>query len=535
MAETSSRQDSAIGTLIDGRYRVLDTLGSGGMGVVYRAEHVPLHRPVALKVLQRELLGRQEVEKRFEREAQALAALAHPNIVTVLDYGWHEGAAYLVMEHLAGRSLFDLAAEGPLPPSRAIEIARQLLRGLAFAHARGIVHRDLKPGNIFLHEVSGLGETVKILDFGLAKFLEGDPSSGAGLTRAGAIFGTPAYMAPEQASGQGADLRTDVYAAGVVLYELLAGRKPFVGTADEMIRQHLAAEVPPLVSLRPDLVPVPALEALLKRALEKDPARRFRDASEMLEALESIPAPAATSTARSPGSESPTVASEPAPRRRSPGAPSRRFAVAGLVAVAVAAVLGLALLLSSEEPPSSSRSERPEEAPERPATPEPIGEPVPDDEAGAAPEGHRGASAGPLATELPPELAAVAGRIERGEVLGNADLRPIYGWFVRHPDDARALLLLGRAYADAGWNGDAVDRYRRAARLDATARQDPRMLGDLLAIVAADAQVSRRAAGAVRDIFGEGAIAEVDRLLPSAADDAARSRLARLRDELAGH
>ena len=351
MSQDSSPSDPLVGTLVDGRYRVFEALGAGGMGVVYRAEHLQLRRPVALKVLQRDLRSLPEIEKRFEREAQALAALGHPNIVTVLDYGWTEGTAYLAMELLRGKSLQELLAGGPPSPAQALDVERQLLRGLAFAHARGIVHRDLKPGNVFLHNVEGLGETVKILDFGLAKFLDPLPHDKEGLTRAGAVYGTPAYMAPEQVAGQPADLRSDVYSAGILLFELLTGRRPFEGSPDEMLRQHLVADVPALEAVRPDLVPLPALGALVRRALAKDPGNRFQDASAMLEALEQIPAPAATSTKRV-DTDAPTVAvASTHERPRSLRAvPPRRLAIASLVVVGAIAAVTAWAITSSDAP-----------------------------------------------------------------------------------------------------------------------------------------------------------------------------------------
>ena len=213
---TDPQPDSLIGRKLDGRYEVLGRLGEGGVGVVYRARQVHLGREVAIKVLHQDAAAIPEWRRRFEREAQALSALAHPNVVPVTDSGIDSGVPFLVMELLQGKTLADLLKEGPLPLWRALDIARQLLRGLAFAHGKGIVHRDLKPANVFLQELPDQADHVRLLDFGMVKFLEKADSGPMAdtLTRVGVVFGTPAYMSPEQAKGGPADARTDVYAAG---------------------------------------------------------------------------------------------------------------------------------------------------------------------------------------------------------------------------------------------------------------------------------------------------------------------------------
>jgi serine/threonine-protein kinase len=190
--------------------------------------------------------------------------------------------------------LEQLVAEGPPSPERAIDITRQILDGLAFAHGRGVVHRDLKPANVFLQTISEKRDHVKLLDFGLAKFLEteDDEKSTTTLTKAGTIFGTPAYMAPEQCMGSPADERADVYCVGVMLFELITGRRPFIGTSrSELMKAHVVAPVPPLASIRPGIIVAPELEAVVQRALGKEPADRYPDAAVMLTAIERIPNP----------------------------------------------------------------------------------------------------------------------------------------------------------------------------------------------------------------------------------------------------
>jgi serine/threonine-protein kinase len=281
-----------IGRDFGGHYRIEAELGQGGIGVVYRARDRKHGRSVALKLLRPDVLGAAQ-RKRFEREAKALAALAHPHIVQILDCGVSDSVPYLVMELLEGQSLSEaLGAGGPFPLRRAEQVMRQLLAALGYVHSRGLVHRDLKPGNVFLQRVSGGQEQVKLLDFGLAKFVEPEPGTDTTtLTRSGEVFGTPAYMPPEQWSGQAVDARADVYAAGVVCFELLAGRKPFVGQGQDLLR-HQLVDAPPLLHEACEArVASPELERLLQRALAKQAGERHADAVALASALQALPKP----------------------------------------------------------------------------------------------------------------------------------------------------------------------------------------------------------------------------------------------------
>lgn len=276
-----------IGHCIDERYCLEAVIGVGGLGSVYRATHTKLHRPVAVKLLH-ETFGESQIQRgRFAREAKALAALQHPNIVAVLDYGVSEARPYLVMELLEGETLSQRLHEGPLRVGSALQVVQQLLEALSFMHRARLVHRDVKPSNVFLLNTEDGHDRVKVLDFGLAKFTAAPMmvSSDPTLTRDGAILGTPAYMSPEQATGEIVDARSDVYAVGVILFRMLAGRLPFEGDAIEQVRSHLIAPVPPLN--RPDPEPEldAALEALICRAMAKRREDRFTDAGEMLRAL----------------------------------------------------------------------------------------------------------------------------------------------------------------------------------------------------------------------------------------------------------
>ena len=282
-------EDSTIGRLLGGRYRVIRRLGEGGMGSVYEAEHVQLGRRVAIKLLHEHHTTSLDLRARFEREARMLSQLRHPNVVTITDFGIDEGKPFLVMDMLSGRDLASMMKAGRVAPERAIGIVRQILRGVAHAHARGLVHRDLKPHNIMIEVLEDGSDHVTVLDFGLARDITG---TGTSLTRSGIVVGTPAYMAPEQAGGGAADARADVYALGNVLFELLAGRRPFqFSEAHELLRAHLLTPPPSLKETCHDLDVPPELDALVARALSKEARDRYPDAAAMLVAIDTTPIP----------------------------------------------------------------------------------------------------------------------------------------------------------------------------------------------------------------------------------------------------
>ena len=282
--------DAWIGRTLEGRYRIDGKLGEGGMGAVYRAEHLKLGRPVAVKVLLPQYLEQRGLRQRFEREAKVLASVSNAHIVGLLDYGLEAGSPYLVMELLEGETLRDRMLRGAISVTDALGLMAQLLEGLAYAHAQGMIHRDLKPANIFLQRVPHRADVVRILDFGLAKFATGDEHrDGPALTGTGVVSGTPAYMAPEQAAGGSCDATADVYATGVLLFELLASRRPFVGAPHEVVRKHLLELAPTLASVAPTLRPSVALEALVARALAKERKDRYASATELLAALLALP------------------------------------------------------------------------------------------------------------------------------------------------------------------------------------------------------------------------------------------------------
>src|SRR5688572_19907192 len=221
-------EDPRVGSVLQGRYKIISRLAAGGMGVVYRGERVHLKRPVAIKFLHPTFAAQESIVKRFETEAMAMSRLGHPHCVSVIDFGVDAGAPYVVMDFVQGTNLRDLIDAGPVPQARAIAIVRQLLAAIAHAHGQGIVHRDVKPANIMLSEATGTGDHVRVLDFGLAKLHDAQAMGDQSI--ASMVVGTPSYMSPEQARGDKVDTRSDVYSTGVVLYELLTGKKPFEST-----------------------------------------------------------------------------------------------------------------------------------------------------------------------------------------------------------------------------------------------------------------------------------------------------------------
>jgi serine/threonine protein kinase len=284
----------APGQVLDGKYRILREIGSGAMGIVYEAVHVALGRRVAVKALRADTLADSDLVSRFEREARAASAIGHPHIVDVFDLGrTADGALFMVMEILAGRTLADWLKEDPcLPVATAIDLMTQILSGLGAAHREGIVHRDLKPENIFIIHRDDHPHFVKIVDFGISKILvRSQPGQGirtAG-TAVGTVLGTPLYMSPEQILGQVAriDHRSDIYSAGVVLYEMLCGRTPFDGESQGKIFASILDGWYPLPhDLRRDL-PF-AVGAAILRALDRDMEKRFASAAEMREAMTGV-------------------------------------------------------------------------------------------------------------------------------------------------------------------------------------------------------------------------------------------------------
>ena len=286
-APTGPARDAMIGTSLK-HYRIVERIGEGGMGVVYGAHDAHLDRTVAIKVLRPEAMEDAERKWRFVREAKAASALNHPNIVTIHDIDNDAGVDFMVMEHVDGSSLDRLIPRTGMPVEQAVEYGEQIASALGAAHGAGIIHRDIKPANVMV----GAGGRVKVLDFGLAKLVEREAPMGSttdstataatveARTRQGAILGTIAYMSPEQAQGKPLDARSDVFSLGSVLYEMLAGRRPFQGDSHLLtLTAILRDPPPPLSSVRSDVPP--ELQRLIARSLEKRPDDRYPSASEI--------------------------------------------------------------------------------------------------------------------------------------------------------------------------------------------------------------------------------------------------------------
>jgi len=295
-------RDPLVDTIMGERYRILARIGEGGMGTVFRVEHTLMKKVLALKLLRPEFSSVPDAARRFEREAQSASRLNHPNIISVTDFGHGAGGElFLVMEFVAGETLSEvIEREGCLEIGRACHIACQILLALEHAHNEGVIHRDLKPANVMLVKDSDprKPETVKILDFGIAKMSQSQGSDEP-LTRGMMIFGTPGYMSPEQAAGQEADGRADLYSCGIILYEMLVGRKPFEDPdLVKLLGMQITAAAPRFAEVVPDARIPPALETVVMRVLEKERDKRYASATELREAIEHASTDAAELGAR---------------------------------------------------------------------------------------------------------------------------------------------------------------------------------------------------------------------------------------------
>jgi serine/threonine protein kinase len=572
-----------IGTELDGKYRIEAVLGSGGAGTVYRGVNLALGTGVAIKVIHPALSQSPELRQRFEREARALAALSHPGIVSIVDSGVTAENAYLVMDLLEGETLSSRLDGGPLSLRVAASLLRELLLALAYVHAQGLVHRDVKPANVFLESMpGGLPPRVRLLDFGLAKFLAPE-AGGPALTRVGQVFGTPSYMAPEQIAGQPADVRADLYAAGIVFFEMLSGAPPFRGDSSEVLRQHVMEDLP--VAALPSEAATPEVVALLQRATAKTRAERFATAIEMLDALDVA---AALSLAR--GGETDTVLDALAPdgadvgaraasrpRSQPDGLESSRsvashlFRLVAAIGVVVSmAAIGVAafaayvfvtpgyeherrsleavlqlpppkhavgsssarsaasqqgLLPSSALPASSGSSDAP--------LPSPIGSSapamplLPSGPARAVLRPHDPAP-NPWAS-VPRELARLLGKSNHGGGIEKKEIVVVHRYNAKHPTDPRGHLLLARGYLNRHWFKDAVGEYAIALEVSQDARGDPRMLADLVRLVESG---SSEAAKMITDVYSDTAVPAVDRALVSPPNPEAKLRLERLKTDL---
>ena len=548
---SASVPDPFIGRTLNGRYELLARLGAGGAGVVYQGRQRQLDRLVAIKVLPQNVAVSPEWRRRFEREARVLAALGHPNVVTVTDFGIDGDVPYLVTELLQGATLAHLIDEGPLSTERALDIVRQTLRGLAFAHRQGIAHRDLKPANIFLQANPDGADHVRLLDFGMSTFLE-DATSPT----------LPSYLAPEQITAGRVDTRADIYAAGAILFELLAGRPPFAAdTPEGVMEAHVYEPVPSLAEARPDLSIARFVQPVIERAMAKRPAQRYPQAMWMLSALESLGSvpPAAVTGAElvSTLKDLPPVRrARPAPEpptlkdfSRAPSTP-RAFpwrTALTLAVLATAVATGVTFLRHHRGPLLETTTPVAVQAPaaSSPATPvlpAPAASPPAPLPATAAATKTQTTPANAGATRqpardpwqqaVPEDLKPLRATLERGARLTEGALGPAYAFARQNPSDPRPWLLVGHAYTQLNWLSDAVDRYERAYRADPTCRGDPQMLEDLLR-AATHRVAGRKAARAIRDMYGTEALPALEKAIARGAGDKdANDSLDHLRDSL---
>ncbi|MBL8972524.1 MAG: serine/threonine protein kinase, partial [Myxococcales bacterium] len=358
-----------IGHVLDGRYKIRELLGEGGMGAVYTAEHLSLRKQVAVKVIRAEFAGNEEIAERFTREAMATAQIDHPNVASALDYGTlPDGGAYLVTQLVRGRSLESHRSAGVMPWRQACEIGAQIADALAAAHAINIVHRDLKPDNILL-EPRDDGFLAKVLDFGVARVtsLAGLPTTE--LTRMGSVIGTPGYMAPEQAMGEKIDYSVDIYALGVILWECMAGRILWDGaTVSDLFTAQLAGPAPPLATVVPGVPP--ELSALVDLMLDRNPKRRPESARQIRDALRRM------SHGTLVMGQSPAVRPPVAPAPVSPRA--LLYAGGGLLALVLIAAM---VALFAGDAPADAKTDAPGSAVPKDSSSEgkaPAAEPVPE-------------------------------------------------------------------------------------------------------------------------------------------------------------
>jgi serine/threonine protein kinase len=404
--------DALVGQVVDARYEVIGVVGEGGMGRVYEVRHAALERTFAMKVLRRELAREEDLAERFIREAKATASVKHPNVVQITDFGrLADGIPYFVMELLVGQTLAEvIKAGGPVPTGRAVRIVRKVAGALGAAHEAGVVHRDLKPENVFLvddgRSRAAAAADVRVVDFGAAKIV-----GSSRMTRSGVVFGTPHYMSPEQASGQSVDHRSDVYALGVIMYEMFTGRVPFeADTYMGVLTQHMFVQPERPSHLKDAARDLGALEDITLVCLAKKPEDRFASMAALVEAVDGAtrarPDAAPDSSASVAPPRSPSVAPPREPRASGGGAAveETRASIPGLagahslwllwgavgVAAVLVAVLALRLFLRREAPvaapdgaPSAMVAAPPAAPSVQPAPPQETAPPAP----AAAPSG----------------------------------------------------------------------------------------------------------------------------------------------------
>jgi serine/threonine-protein kinase len=475
--EASPAAQAHVGTLLAERYRIDALLGEGGMGQVYRGEHIHMRKAVAVKLLHRELTAQKEIVARFEREAVAAARIEHQHVAAATDFGQlADGTCYLVLEFVEGQSLSALLEQqGRLPTARALGIAIQVADALSAAHAAGIVHRDLKPDNIMLVNRADVTDFVKVLDFGIAKLQSDDAADDQPvLTRAGTVFGTPEYMAPEQAQGSPADARADLYTLGMILYEMLSGTTAFKD--DELVvvlTRQMTAAPPPLPA---DVEP--AVVSLVMKLLKKDPGQRVQSADELKQCLQELPSTSPASDAQ------PTVEGSSAP-------------LSQLVQARLSAVMGSSVLVAIRRTARLAVERLTQRAPwlqgllARPLALGPLNVPMglvlalgtlcivvlmfalSGSSTPLASERRASTDVPAASDDTEPQLDALMLRASRGDREALAELRPLA------KENAQAWMALGRGYAGIKHYKASLAAYGDAVERQPALAKDPNLLSDV--------------------------------------------------------
>jgi eukaryotic-like serine/threonine-protein kinase len=520
----ASTPDAWIGRVLEDRYRVTSVLGEGGFGVVLRAKHLTLGRDVAIKILQTPDGADPMARARFDRESSMLAALAHPHIVAVSDFGMSDGTPFLVMELVEGESLRAMMDRGAITPERALRIILQILKALAYAHERGIVHRDLKPANVLVQDLAG-EDHAKLLDFGFARmFGEGGDKPGNQLTAHGTAFGTAGYIAPEQLGAGPFDGRTDLYPAAVMIYEMIAGERPFKAASPEPadeLRAQLLGKAPALSSLRPDLALATALDPIVLRGIATAPKDRFASANEMARAIEELLPRASSAPTAPPPSVAPPVPAPVTARAFPPIPRGAVLPVAGVVGLALMIGLGFALT-GTDDPPPPLAKPRPEIETPVELGPVLLGPSV----------GDRPAPRDPWVEPIPEELASIRESLLSGAPLEARERRALSRRSREQPWDPRPHLLI--AYADRRERSltNSIQEYERAYRASPESRGDVHMLSDLV-VMAAHPTAGERAGEAIEAIYASEALPALERAIEASVVDArVHARLASLHARL---
>jgi serine/threonine-protein kinase len=504
----SETADPLVGQLVDGRWRIVDRLGAGGMGVVYRAERVKLGKMVALKFLDERGALSPDAVKRFEREARAISRVQHRHCVSILDFGVHARRPYIVMEYLSGRPLSREMGRPTLTPRRAVQILLQMLKALEQMHSNNVVHRDLKPDNVMLIETTGTADFVKILDFGLARIISLDEPT---LSQPEFVAGTPSYMSPEQCRGEKTDHRSDLYSAGVILYGMCVGKKPFRSDDGmEVMRMHMNAPVPLPRKVAPERNLSAALERVILRAMEKDRDKRFYYAAEFLAALEATPEAKAVRPSRArriarmvvavgliAAGATGAILARPYLAARATTAPAPVAAAPAVAAPAVAAPAPVAAppvvatAPSAPPEPAAAPAPAPEPAP-APAPSEKVPEPVAaattpvtttttdDDEPTALSDPPK---VEPKPAPVPEPQMSTKEKVAKlldGEKLAEAE-KQLLAEQILSPKAGWVHLDLGEIYFRRLWRKDAEREWTQALKLEPSLKRDPRLADHLCA------------------------------------------------------